>query len=789
MSNFFDKALHFLGKQKKEIVALNIGAMDGVMFDEMYGYSSMYDYKVLYVEPIPYLFNRLVSNVKTPKSLFENSAISDYDGVIDMLTIDRDAIDNGKVHSCFYGMSAVYPPKNGLGSEFDKQTVDSYGKIVSVNCITFKTLLEKHNLTNFDIVKVDAEGHDYHIFKQIDLEKYEPKVIRLEWINLSKIEQHYITEKLTKFNYQYEINGQDITAISEKLYKEIFYNEIKVDETNGGKLTIVTGLWDIGRDGLEEGWSRSYTHYLEKFRQLLQIEENMIIFGNEELKSFVETYRDGKNTQFIVRDIDWFKNNDYYKQIQKIRTNPEWYNQTGWLSESTQARLDLYNPLVMSKMFLLHDAKIFDQFNSDYLFWLDAGITNTVNPGYFTHDKVFKNLSKITSKFTFICFPYETTTEIHGFEIGKLNEYAGKNVNKVPRGGFFGGPKESITEINNTYYHLLINTLSEGYMGTEESLFSILLSKYPELFNYFEINPDGLLWSFFESLKDSNTKPKYEIIKTNNLNNNNEKVGLYVIGFNSPKQFKTLIKSMELYDNNFLTKTQKFLINNSTDESTTPEYINICNQYNFEHIKHDNLGICGGRQWIAEHFEKTDLDFMLFFEDDMFFYPKKDEVCRNGFNRFVDNLYNKSISIMKKENLDFLKLNFSEFYGDNSIQWSWYNVPQVVRDKVWPNNKRLPVQGLDPNAPNTKFDSIKSYEGISYALGEVYYCNWPQIVSKEGNKKMFLTTKWNRPFEQTWMSYIYQETIKGLIKPAILLLTPTEHDRFDHYDGSLRKES
>jgi hypothetical protein len=63
------------------------------------------------------------------------------------------------------------------------------------------------------------------------------------------------------------------------------------------------------------------------------------------------------------------------------------------------------------------------------------------------------------------------------------------------------------------------------------------------------------------------------------------------------------------------------------------------------------------------------------------------------------------------------------------------------------------------------------------------------VVTKYGNKKMFLETKWERPFEQTWMSFIYQETKKGNINPGLLLLTPTEHDRFDFYDGSLRKES
>jgi hypothetical protein len=35
--------------------------------------------------------------------MFENSAISDYNGEIDMITIDKEVIDSGLVHSCFYG--------------------------------------------------------------------------------------------------------------------------------------------------------------------------------------------------------------------------------------------------------------------------------------------------------------------------------------------------------------------------------------------------------------------------------------------------------------------------------------------------------------------------------------------------------------------------------------------------------------------------------------------------------------------------------------------------------------
>jgi hypothetical protein len=554
-------------------------------------------------------------------------------------------------------------------------------------------------------------------------------------------------------------------------------------------LTLVTGLWNIKRDGLSEGWSRSFQHYLDKFEQLLQVENNMIIFGDSELESFVFERRTRENTMFIARSQDWFKN-EFYDKIQEIRTNANWYNQAGWLSESTQAKLDLYNPLVMSKVFLLNDAKIMDSFDSEQMFWIDAGLTNTVHPGYFTHDKVLDKLPKYINKFSFVCFPYEANTEIHGFTYDNINQIAGTKVDMVARGGFFGGPKSLIGDINGIYYNLLSSTLSQNLMGTEESIFTIMCYKHSDIIDYFEIEGNGLFGKFFEDLKDDKLEKKCKSVNTtlnDDLDNNNS--ALYVITFNSPNQFETLMKSMEVYDMDFINKPKKFLLDNSSDLSTTEKYSELCEKYGFEHIKKDNLGICGGRQWIAEHSEENGFDFYFFFEDDMFFYPNKGEVCRNGFNRFAQNLYKNTIEIVKKYHYDFLKFNYSEFFGDNGIQWSWYNVPQDFRVKHWPEKPTLPVHGQDPNAPKTRFKNIRTHNGVPFIDGEIYYCNWPQVVTRHGNKKMFLETTWARPFEQTWMSYMFQETIKGNITPAMLLMTPTEHDRFEFYDGSLRKES
>ena len=62
-------------------------------------------------------------------------------------------------------------------------------------------------------------------------------------------------------------------------------------------VTLVTGLWDLGRNELTESWSRSYeNHYLKKFDELLKVGDNLIIFGDSDLEKFVWERREEANT-------------------------------------------------------------------------------------------------------------------------------------------------------------------------------------------------------------------------------------------------------------------------------------------------------------------------------------------------------------------------------------------------------------------------------------------------------------------------------------------------------------
>ena len=558
--------------------------------------------------------------------------------------------------------------------------------------------------------------------------------------------------------------------------------------------TIVTGLWDINRQG------RDFQHYIDNFKLFLDIPQNLFIYIESKYEHIVWEKRDKSNTFVKTYELSDIKNlyAPHWDKTQEIRTNPNWVNLASWLGGSPQASLEWYNPIVQSKMFMLNDASIWNPFDSEYLFWLDAGITNTVPHTHFVENNVLDSISNYGNPFLFLSYPYEAANEIHGFEAKAMNMFAGADVKYVCRGGLFGGHKDQIRDANSTYYSLLQRTLNSGYMGTEESLFTIMSYNEPELYQRYELDGNGLVVKFTQAIIDNNVKlaevVKPKITNTSRVTDKdvlNYKTNLYMLTFNFPKQILHTIKSMEKTPE-WLTRPNLVLLDNSTNEDAKIENKKIAEDYNFEYIDlGGNTGICGGRQAAAEHFDNSDSDFMFFFEDDMTVNPPEmvGQVCRNGFMKYVPNLYNILHKIMLKDGFDFVKLTFTEVYFDNDKQCSWYNVPQNIRSRDWPNYDKLPVTGLDPNAPLTNFKNIRVIDGVSYINGEVYYANRPMIVSKSGNKKMFIDTKWAHPYEQTWMSHMYQMTKEGNLKPAILLAAPIWHDRIMHYTPEERREN
>lgn len=527
------------------------------------------------------------------------------------------------------------------------------------------------------------------------------------------------------------------------------------------KITYVTGLWDLSREGRNfEEW------YLPAFKQLLSIDVNFYVYGPESLRSHVEEVTRGRsNVVFYPMELEDVKNyfGPHWADCERIRTNPEWVAQASWMENSPQYKLEYYNPIVMSKYPMINDVSIRNPFDSKYFYWIDAGITRTVDFNLL-NSGVLNRTGR--EPFLFLSYPHTADTEIHGFERTKMAEYCGVDfVNYVCRGGFFGGNKYMVQLMNKQYYNLTRDSLHNGYMGTEESIFTIMHHQNPDMISVFNLGGGGIQ-PYFEHLRD---KPSV------NMTN------LYILTYNTPKQVEALLESFKQYDENFLTDPKIYLVDNSDSPDVEVDYAVLCEQYNLERIKLDNLGITGGREYVAKHFAESDADYYFYFEDDMLFGPGQG-LDPNGFARGFDDLYETMLMIMRAEKYDFLKLNFQEVFASNQTNTAWHNVGQKTREQAWPDHK-------PKHPPLTNFDHIKAMNGIPYAEGDVFYANWPHVMSKAGSRKVFLENTYLQPTEWFVMAHAYETWMAGNLKAAVLLGSPIEHRRVQDYDrANKRKE-
>jgi FkbM family methyltransferase len=255
-------------------------------------------------------------------------------------------------------------------------------------------------------------------------------------------------------------------------------------------------------------------------------------------------------------------------------------------------------------------------------------------------------------------------------------------------------------------------------------------------------------------------------------------VVLYVITYNAPEQLQHWLTSVELAAPELLELPRKFLLDNSTNEDTRGAYDRLATQHGFSLLRYGNLGISGGRYFCAKHFDALENAWgMLWFEDDMLLAGATAGVCRNGLPAHVPALVSRARAIVTNEGLDYLKLSFTEFFGDHHLNWAWYNLDQASRLRQFPDGTF-----------RTRISHTGVEQGVSYLVGEVHYSNWPSLMTRRGNTELFLASP-NPLCEQHYMVAAFQHLRNGRLRGGTLLASPIRHDRSVHYPADDRKEA
>ena len=209
--------LNNIFKKNKIKNLIQIGANDGVAFDDLNYFIKKFKINSILVEPIKEIYEKLKNNYKNFSFVkLENSAISDDNTINYLYKVDKKFL-------IFYGnhIPAI--------SSFDKKHLikhnvkNSHIKKEKVKSLTIKELLKKYNITNLDLFFVDAEGYDGNIVNDFLDKTNFRSIIIFEYIHIDdKIFKNLIKKLLTK-KYLYFSLSECIIAFPKEKKIEISF--------------------------------------------------------------------------------------------------------------------------------------------------------------------------------------------------------------------------------------------------------------------------------------------------------------------------------------------------------------------------------------------------------------------------------------------------------------------------------------------------------------------------------------------------------------------------------------
>lgn len=152
---------------------VQVGACDGVSFDDLYGYVTSHRLRGLVIEPLPDLFEELRKNY---------AAFPSVTPVNVALHRTANRAELYRVSSAAAGLPSWTKGIASLDPQHHRRSGTAAEHIVAetVPCMTWERLLAQYKIDRIDYLQIDTEGYDFEILQMIDFDKLRPAIIKFE---------------------------------------------------------------------------------------------------------------------------------------------------------------------------------------------------------------------------------------------------------------------------------------------------------------------------------------------------------------------------------------------------------------------------------------------------------------------------------------------------------------------------------------------------------------------------------------------------------------------------------
>ena len=203
----------------KDLNIIQVGANDGKTHDPVFEGAGLFAERIILVEPQPDLIPVLKKNYDSFKgeAIFENMAVADSEGELPIYKVDddtRDVLLKGGVDPSIYASFSREHVVRHLSSSWlnwSAEEADKHIVSVPVPTLPLKELIEKHNMTEPDVLQIDCEGYDWQVLKTIG--EFRPAVINLESRHIPEDERLEMEDWFRKNHYHFTHIGRDCFAV------------------------------------------------------------------------------------------------------------------------------------------------------------------------------------------------------------------------------------------------------------------------------------------------------------------------------------------------------------------------------------------------------------------------------------------------------------------------------------------------------------------------------------------------------------------------------------------------
>ncbi len=209
----FRRAVELLTMSGEDPFFVQIGANNGIDFDDMYKIAVSNNLSGIVVEPISYYFDILKEVYKNHRRITPlQFALHPSDKSSTIFRVDPNKV----LFDWQHGVSS-FRREHLLKNEVSEDAIVEE----QVPCITFGDLVSGYVPEGraIDILMTDTEGFDGVILGMVDLERLKPKIIKFESKHLAADALAEIRARLTRLAYRMEAGPEDTTAISPDLWR------------------------------------------------------------------------------------------------------------------------------------------------------------------------------------------------------------------------------------------------------------------------------------------------------------------------------------------------------------------------------------------------------------------------------------------------------------------------------------------------------------------------------------------------------------------------------------------